>query len=218
MPAYATRSRAALLALSAPLVAAARELFTSPAVLEAAAAVDDAALALDLEVSGRRAATSRLSSEASAVVEVEASLDRHVGGLHRALSGFATMGLGAAETLNEQLFPVGLAAVTGPSGRAQVPEYLRLADALQAALTAEGAERFAPLLAELRDDLRAWCSATLAKDSVHRAGATRAAGAAAAADALKRALMHLDRLVEVEAGGVSGELYQRWAMVVRGIS
>jgi hypothetical protein len=218
MPAYAHRSRAALLALSTPLVAAARELFADATVLDAARAVEEAAVALELEVGGRRAATARLSAEAASVSEAELSLDRRVGGLHRALDGLAALGLGAAEDLAERLFPAGLATVTGPHGRAQVPEYQRLADALHDALDLPGAERLAPMLEELRDDLRAWCAATLAKDGTHRAGASRAAGAKEAAAALKQALMHLDRCVELVAGGPGGELYQRWGLVVRGIA
>jgi hypothetical protein len=218
MPAYAQRSRAALLAMSTPLVAAARELFTTATVLDAAAAAEEAAIALNLEVSGRLVVSARLSAEVAAVIEAEASLDRRVGGLHRALEGLIALGLGAAEDLKEQLFPAGLAAVTGPSGRAQVPLYSRLADSLTEAHDAPGAERLQPMLDELRDDLRAWCAATLAKDSTHRVGSTRAAGASAATDALRAALTRLDRLVELEAGGASGDAYQRWAMVARGIA
>jgi hypothetical protein len=218
MPAYAHRSRAALLALTTPLVAAARELFTDPTVLEAAAAADEAAVALDLEVGGRRGATARLSAEASAVLEAEQSLDRRVAGLHRALDGLAALGIGAAEDLTEALFPAGLAAVVRPGGRSQVPEYQRLADAIHGALDTSGAAHFGPALAELRDDLRAWCAATLAKDATHRAGSTRAAGAAAAAEALKSALTRLDRTVELAAGGPRSALYERWALVVRGIA
>ena len=90
--------------------------------------------------------------------------------------------------------------------------------ALHDALDLPGAERLAPMLEELRDDLRAWCAATLAKDGTHRAGASRAAGAKEAAAGLKQALMHLDRCVELVAGGPAGELYLRWALVVRGIA
>jgi hypothetical protein len=217
MPAYAQRSRAALLAMSTPLVAAARELFTAPAVREAADAAEEAAIALHLEVGDRLAVSARLSSEAAAVIEAEASLDRRIGGLRRALEGLIELGLGAAEDLDERLFPEGLPAVTGPSGRVQVPAYTRLADALADAHDAPGAERLQPMLDELRDDLRAWCAATLAKDTTHRAGSTRAAGASAATTALRAALTRLDRLVELEAGGTGGDAYQRWAMVARGI-
>ena len=201
--------------LPARLAAAAR---LTAAALDAARAVEEAALALDLEVSGRRAATSRLSAEVAAAIAREDSLDRRVAGLHRALDGLRAMGLGAAEDLLERLFPAGLGTVIGPSGRAQVPEYQRLADALHDARDEAGAAHFAGLLPALRDDLRAYCAATLDKDEAHREGAARASGAAEAAAALKQALTHLDRVVELEAGGPTAALYQRWALVVRGIS
>ena len=116
MPAYANRSRAALLAMASPLVAATRALLSSPAALDAARAVEEAALALDLEVSGRRAATSRLSAEVAAAIAREDSLDRRVAGLHRALDGLRAMGLGAAEDLLERLFPAGLGGPASPAG------------------------------------------------------------------------------------------------------
>lgn len=218
MPAYANRSRAALIALTTPLVTAARELFTDPTVLDAASAAEEAAIALDLEVGGRRGATARLSAEAAAVLEAERSLDRRVSGLHRALEGLSALGLGAADELLEALFPVGLSAVIRPTGRAQVPEFRRLADGVHDALSLPGAERLEPMLSELRDDLRSWCAANVAKDSTHRLGSTRAEGASEAAAALKGALTRLDRCVELAAGGTRAPLYERWAMVARGIA
>lgn len=217
MPSYSHRSRAALLSMATPLVAAARELFSEPGVLSAATTVEDAAVALDLEVGGRRGLSARLSVEAAAVAEGEADLDRRVSGLHRALDGLAALGLDEAAALQALLFPSGLRVVVSPRGRAQVPEFSRLADGIGDALARPEAARLEPMLSGLREALRAWCAATLAKDSTHRAGSTSAASAASAADSLRAALMMLDRVVEVAAGGRQAPLYERWALVVQGI-
>lgn len=218
MPAYTRLSRPALLAVATPLIAAARELFPSLVVRAAAQAAEDAAVGLDLELGGRRSASARLSAAAAAALAAEESLDRRVGALARALAALGDLGLPEAEDLHDQLFPQGHASLTERTGRAQAPAYAALAGALGDTADHPAAARLAPAHTALREDLLAWCEAVLAKDTVHREGAAAASHTAAATATLRAALQHLDRAVELEAGGPSAPLYTRWALVARGIA
>ena len=218
MPAYSNKTRVALLAMAAPLVRSARALFTAPDLLAAADEAEAAAVELELLVNGRLSVGHALSGKAAEVGAAELSLDRRVGGLSRGLDGLADLGLREAEALRDALFPEGLAAVTGPKGKAQAPQYTLLAERLHSARDLPFALRLGDELGALRADLLAWVDDTLSKDDAHRGQRRAVADASAAAEALRLALQRLDREVEREAGGPRADAYLGWAAAVRGVA
>jgi hypothetical protein len=217
MPAYTNKSRVSLLAMAGPLAAAAQRQRAEPAVLEAALAVEHAARALALELGGRRAAGQRLSAEAAQAHAIEASIDRRIAALHRTLDGLAGLGFGEAEALSDVLFPEGLSALIVPKGRAQVPGYRMLAATLAERRASPAAERLEPAISALHDDLVAFCEALATKDEAHDDRRSTAARAAEAAEALQRALLTLDRTIELLTGGPRSEAYLDWAAAARGL-
>ena len=217
MPEYARRSRSSLLAVAAALAGAARRQRPEPLVQEAADAVDLARLELEAAVRGSRVARVDLSDAAQAALAAEASLDRRVSGLATALRGLAALGDGPAEAALDRLFPAGARAATVASGRAQVPEYQQLIDALDELAGDEALARLAPHPAALRADLAAFTEAVAGKDAVHDDTRTAVRSAADATAALRAALSQLDRVVEMHCGGVGTEGYQAWARAAVGL-
>jgi hypothetical protein len=215
MPSYARLSRQLLLAYASPLIAAAARQFSDSVVHDACEAAADAAEALALATKDRQVISTRLSGRVSAVAAEEASLDRRVHALARVLDGLAELGLRAADELGLHLFPEGAGAVTRPQGRAQAPAYLRLAALLDEVHALAEEARVGPECATLAADLRAGCAAALDKDEAHERVSSGAQQAAAAADALRQALGHLDRAVDLVAGGQQSPRYQEWARVVQ---
>jgi hypothetical protein len=217
VPAYARLSRSALLALATPLIEAARRQRSEDLVVQAADAAELARLELEGAVRGRRVATVDLTDAVRAALHAEASLDRRVSALHRALDGLADLGDAEAEALRDRLFPEGSRAVTRPSGRAQAPEYTVLADGLADAASDPALARLEPYPAALRADLLAFSAALSDKDGVRdeRGNAVRDLGAAA--EALRAALQGLDRAVELVCGGVGTTGYRAWAGVAVGL-
>lgn len=217
MPAYADKTRTALLAMAAQLVPLARDLCTDPSVIDAAREAEAAALDLELLIADRHSVSRAFAGHASGVSAAEDSLDRRVGALSRLVSALADFGVAEAEGLALDLFPDGLEAVIRPTGRAQVPLYVQLAERLGVAATRPVAARLEPELSALREDLLSFCSTTQARESSRASVASVLVQAAAATETLRRALTRLDREVERAADGVRGELYQRWAASVRGV-
>jgi hypothetical protein len=217
MPAYAKRSRPALLALATPLIDAARKQRAEATVHEAADAAELARMGLEDALRGTRLAGADLSDAARAALAAEGSLDRRVRGLHRALEGLAALGDGDAEALADRLFPAGSEPATRPAGRAQVPEYTLLSANLAANADHPALARLEPHPTALRADLGAFLDALRAKTDTHADRRAASGDAAAAAEALRDALQQLDRAVELAAGGPSTEGYRAWAAAAAGL-
>jgi hypothetical protein len=217
MPAYARRSRGSLLAVADALATAARHQRPEAQAQEAADAVDLARLELTAAISTTRAARVDLSGAARAALTAEASLDRRVGGLARALRGLAELGDGPAAAALTRLLPAGPRAATLPSGRAQVPEYRFLIEGLAELADHPALARLAPYPEALRADLAAFNAAVIGKDTAHHGSRTAQRSAAEATAALRAALSHLDRVVELHCGGTGTEGYRAWASAAAGL-
>ena len=79
------------------------------------------------------------------------------------------------------------------------------------------AERLEPAIRALHDALVAFCEALADKDEAHDDRRSTAARAAEAAEALQRALLTLDRTIELLSGGPRSDGYVDWAAAARGL-
>jgi hypothetical protein len=197
-------SRAELIDFAPRFLAEARSRFADPGV---AAAADRAQGALDALL-GRLTEMAQAAAEREQVVgaalDAEAGLDRRVRALAQALEAHADLGTPEAGPLGRALFPQGAAALTRASGRAQVGEYLQLADALKAAEGAPGLGPVAAAAAALEGDLRAFTAAVSDKDGHHRGVAEAVAEAREGSAALVAALEGVDFAVAAAEGGLKG--------------
>lgn len=217
MPAYSRLSRTALLSLASPLIASARRNRTEDLVLSAADGAELARLELEAALRGRRTAGVELSAAAAAALAAEDSLDRRIVALARALGGLADLGDAEAEQARDQLFPQGAVELVRRSGRAQVPEYTLLTDGLAALAEHPALARLSPYPAALRADLLGFIDALGDKDGAHDGASGAVRGLTEAAEALRAALQHLDRSVELVSGGVGSAGYTAWASAARGL-
>jgi hypothetical protein len=217
LPAYSRRSRSSLLAVATPLIEAARRLRPEPLVREAADTADLARLELEAALRGRRSAGVDLSAAVAGALAAEASLDRRVLALARALDGLAELGDGDAEAARDQLFPAGARALVQPTGRAQVPEYTLLADGLAALRGDPALARLAPYPEALRADLLAFCAVLSEKEGVRSDARGAVVSVNGAAEGLRDALQQLDRAVELTCGGAGAPGYAAWAAASQGL-
>jgi hypothetical protein len=197
-------SRAELLDFAPRFLAEARARFPAAGV---AAAADRAQGALDALLS-RLSEQARVAAEREQVVaaalEAEAGLDRRARALAQALEAHAELGVPEAGPLSRALFPKGAAALTRASGRAQVGEYLQLADGLRSSAGQPGLAPVAGAAAALEAELRAFSAALTDKDGHHRGVAEAVAEAREGSAALVAALEGVDFAVAAAEGGLKG--------------
>ena len=217
MPQYSSRNRNSLLAVAAPLSRAARSLFSDAAVVSAADAVDAAAQQLDEERALQADARQRLREEGAQVLVDEASLDRRVGAIARALAALSDLGDTHAEALLAMLYPEGVGAISGWKGRSQAAVYRAFAARLRDGLALPGINRLSTEMTLLHDDLLAWIEAVLGRDDAAREQYSATKDAQAATDLLRDALAHLDRTVAWAAGGDTSDEYRAWARYSDGL-
>lgn len=217
MPSYSRLSRSALLALAGPLIARARRCRSEAVVLAAADDAEAARIGLEGALRGRRFAGAAADGAAVEAELAERSLDRRVRALHRALDGLAELGDSEAEATRDRLFPSGTEAMRRRAGRAQVPEYRLLASGLHAYATEGALVRFAPFVGRLRGDLLRFVEAHSEPAADHSEATDAVRGVTEAAEALRAALLQLDRTVELVCGGTAEAGYQAWAEAARGL-
>ncbi len=211
MPQYSSRNRMSLLAVAEPLSRAARSMFSDAAVVSAADAVEAAAQQLDEGRASQADAKLRLQDERARVLADEASIDRRVGAIARALAALSDLGDTHAEALLAMLYPEGVGAISRAEGRSQAAVYRAFAARLRDALSLSGVNRLAPEMTLLHDDVLAWTEAVFGRDEAAREQYSATRDAQAATDLLRDALAHLDRTVAWAAGGESSDDYRAWA-------